>query len=65
MRMFSWLVTEFCDIKIKLLVFIWQKQPPEVFHKKGALENFAKLARKHLCLSLFFNKFAGLSMQFY
>ena len=28
--------------------------------KKGMLKNFAKLAGKHLCQSLFFNKVAGL-----
>ena len=28
----------------------------EVFYKIGALKNFAKLAGKHLCRSLFFNK---------
>ena len=33
---------------------------PEVICKKGALENFAKFTRKHLCQSLFFNKVAGL-----
>ena len=27
---------------------------------KGVLKNFAKIARKHLCRSLFFNKFADL-----
>ena len=37
-----------------------QKQPPEVFCKKGALRNFAKFTGKHLCQSLFFNKVAGL-----
>ena len=33
-----------------------QKQPLEVFCKKGALNNFAKSTGKHLCQSLFFNK---------
>ena len=33
---------------------------PEVFCKKGVLRNFAKFTGKHLCQSLFFNKFAGL-----
>ena len=33
-----------------------QKLPPEVFYKKGALKNFAKLAGKNLCQSLSFNK---------
>ena len=28
--------------------------------KKGVLKNFAKFTGKHLCQSLFFNKFAGL-----
>ena len=32
---------------------------PEVVCKKGVLENFAKLTGKHLCQSLFSNKFAG------
>ena len=36
-----------------------QKQPPEVFYKKGILKNFAKFTGKHLCQSLFFNKVAG------
>ena len=33
-----------------------QKQPLEVFCKKGALKNFAKSTEKYLCQSLFFNK---------
>ena len=36
-----------------------QKQPPEVFRKKGVLRNFAKFRGKHLCQSFFFNKVAG------
>ena len=36
-----------------------QKQPPEVFHKKGVLRNFAKFTGKRLCQSLFFKKVAG------
>ena len=35
-----------------------QKQPPEVFCKKGVLTNFAKFTGKHLCQSPFFNKVA-------
>ena len=38
-----------------------QKQPPEVFCKKGVLRNFAKFTGKHLCQSFFFNKVAGLT----
>ena len=38
---------------------------PEVFSRKGVLENFAKLTAKHLYQSLFFNKVAGLSLQLY
>ena len=30
----------------------------EMFCEKGALKNFAKFTRKHLCQSLFFNKVA-------
>ena len=43
-----------------------QKQPPEVFCKRrcsvreGVLRDFAKLAGKHLCQSLLFNKVAVL-----
>ena len=37
-----------------------KKQPPEVFYKKGVVRNFTKFIGKHLCLSLFFNKVAGL-----
>ena len=33
-----------------------QKQPPEVFCKKGALENFAKLTGKQMCQSFFLIK---------
>ena len=33
-----------------------QKQPPEVFHKKAVLKNFALFIRKHLCRSLFLIK---------
>ena len=33
-----------------------QKQPPELFCKKGVLRNFAKFTGKHLCQKLFFNK---------
>ena len=42
--MFSWESTNFLK---------QQKQPPEVFRKKGVLKNFAKFTRKHLCGSLF------------
>ena len=41
-------------------ILSYQKQPPEVFCKKGILENFAKFTRKHLCQSMLFNKIAGL-----
>ena len=37
-----------------LSLFLWfKKQPPEVFFKKGVLENFTKFTEKHLCWSLF------------
>ena len=44
----------FCQIK-------FQKQPPEVFCKKGILRNFAKFTGEHPCQRLFFSKVAGLS----
>ena len=34
----------------------FQKQPPEMFCKKGVLRNFAKFTGKHLCQNPFFNK---------
>ena len=33
---------------------------PEVFCRKDVLKDFAKFTGKHLCWSLFSNKFAGL-----
>ena len=41
-----------------------QKQPPEVFWKKGVPRNFAKFIGKHLSQSLFLNKVAGLFCNF-
>ena len=38
---------------------VYSKMVPEVFHKKGALKNFAKLIGKRLCQSFFFNKVGG------
>ena len=56
---------KFCDylqlfIKLKSWSTSLQKQPPEVFYKKGFLTNFAEFTGKHLCQSLFFNKIACL-----
>ena len=36
-----------------------QKQPMELFCKKGVYKDLANFTRKHLCQSLFFNKVAG------
>ena len=38
---------------------------PEVFCKKGVLENVAKSTGKHLYQSLFFNKVADLNLRLY
>ena len=38
-----------------------QRQPLEVFCKKGVFRNFVKFTGKQLCQSLFFNKVAGQS----
>ena len=32
---------------------------PDVFSKKGVIENFAKFTEKHQCQSLFLNKVTG------
>ena len=39
-----------------IMNYHFQKQPPEVFCKKGVLRNFTIFTGKHLCLRLFFNK---------
>ena len=44
----------------KYLVDKQKKTPPEVFYKKGAIKDFSKFRRKHLCQSLFINKAKGL-----
>ena len=46
------------DLKVNPLAI--QKQPPEVFVKKGALKNFANFKGRHLCQGLVFNKVVGL-----
>ena len=43
-----------------ILSLDFQKQPTEVFYKKGVLKKFVKFTGKLLCWSLFFNKVAGL-----
>ena len=49
------------DFLLLFNMFIFQqKQPPELFCKKGVLKNFGKFAGKQLCWSLFLNKVAGL-----
>ena len=45
---------------ITILLIDYQKQPPEMFYKKGVLKNFAKFTGQHLCQGHFFNKVAGL-----
>ena len=36
-----------------------------VLYKKSVLKNFNKFTGKHLCQSVFLNKFAGLGLQLY
>ena len=40
----------------QLLLFIYKKQPPDMFCKKRATKNLAKFTGKQLCQILFFNK---------
>ena len=42
----------------KYFITNWRSGHPEVFYKRRALRKFAKFTRKHLCLSLFFDKIA-------
>ena len=44
---------------------IVRSNPLEVFCKNVVLRNFAEVTEKHHCLSLFFNKAAGLGLQLY
>ena len=53
---FSWYICFCIQTEYRHL----QKYPPELFHKKGALKNFAKFTGKHLCQSLSFYKIADL-----
>ena len=48
--------------KIYREIPVLESLDPEVFCKKEVLENFEKFTGKHLCLSLFFNKVAGLGL---
>ena len=52
---------KFNTLVILVIVYVRSRSRlQDVFCKKGALKNFAKCTRKHLCQSLFFNKSAGL-----
>ena len=46
-------------------MYLYRSSSPEVLCKKDVVKNFVKFIGKHLCLSLFFNKVAGLSLQLY
>ena len=50
---YYWMTGSKHDIQI-------QKQPPEVFYKKGVPRNFAKFTGKNPCHNTFLNKVAGL-----
>ena len=49
-------------LRFYLKFYIFRSSNPEVFYKKGALENFAKFTGTHLRRSLFFNKVADLQL---
>ena len=54
------LISQFFKFLLSLICQnCFQKQPPEVFCKKGVLRNFTKFRGKHLCQDLFF-KVAGM-----
>ena len=55
--LFRWMLLE-CESYI-------QKQPPEVFYKKGAFWHIVKFVGNHPCQSLFFNKVASWDLQFF
>ena len=45
-------------------IYFLRTSRPEVFCKKGGFRKFAKFLGKHLCQSPFFNKVAGLPVNF-
>ena len=46
----------FFEVLLQYLIYV-QKKPLEMFCKKAVLKNFVIFTWKHLCCSLFFNKF--------
>ena len=57
----KYLRSRYSLLKMHKAVYLWfwktagaylQKQPPEIFYKKGVLKDFAKFTGKHLCQSL-------------
>ena len=48
------------QIHTSTIFYKYRSSRPEVFRKKSVLWNFTKFTGKHLCLSVFFNKVAGL-----
>ena len=50
----------FINSSVQIYLNYIQKQPPEVFHKKGILKNFVIFTGKQLCWGLFFIKIASL-----
>ena len=61
----KFLATKRNMIKFQESLCLFEKQPPDVFCKKGVLKNFADFTGKHLCQRLFFNKVGGLRLQPY
>ena len=47
-------------IEIRIMERIFQKQPPELSHKKAVLKNFTIFTRKHMLFESLFNKVVGL-----
>ena len=47
---------------LEFFMLITRSCCPGAFSEKDILRNLAKFTRKHLCLSLFFNKVAGLRL---
>ena len=43
----------------------FQKQPPELFYKKGVVKNFAKFRGKQPCQSLFLIKLPASGLELY
>ena len=56
---------KYCELGLNFIFESVQKQPTEVFYKKGVLKNFAIFTGKHLFWSFFLIKLQGFTQVFF